>query len=333
MAPALSVLIVNWKSKDYVRLCLNSIQRECAELNPQIVVVDGGSFDGCGEMLAQEFPGVEFIQGPGNIGFGRSNNLGFEKITGDAVLLLNPDTELKAGAVQRLLAELRHHPDAGVIGPRLLNTDGSLQTSCVQALPTPWNQALDSDSLRHRLPNSRLWGVGKAFRSSAPSVVEAVSGACMLLRSEVFRRLGGFSQQFFMYAEDMDLCARIRKAGLHVIHVPGAVVVHHGGGSSRTQASHFGTVMMRLAVETYMRLNHGPIAALSYRALQAASALVRLVIVLPGCVLCREPERTAARVTLKKWWYVLRWAVGISTLSVPALHAGAVNSVGNGTAK
>src|SRR5688572_28797322 len=101
----LSILIVNWNSKDYLRKCLQSIRTTCAELSPQIIVVDG-SFDGCGQMLAAEFPEVEFVQIAENLGFGRSNNLGFERVTGDNLLLLNPDTELKAGAVQALLCKI-----------------------------------------------------------------------------------------------------------------------------------------------------------------------------------------------------------------------------------
>ena len=103
----LSILIVNWNSKDYMRECLHSISGTCGHLSPQVVVVDGGSFDGCAEMLAAEFPEVEFVQSPENIGFGRSNNLGFERVTGEALLLLNPDTELQPGAVDALLTALR----------------------------------------------------------------------------------------------------------------------------------------------------------------------------------------------------------------------------------
>lgn len=315
----LSILIVNWKSKDYVRLCLKSIYRECAEIKPQIVVVDGGSFDGCDTMLAKEFTEVVFVQSPENIGFGRSNNLGFEQVKGDYVLLLNPDTELKPGAVQSLLAELQRNPEAGILGPKLLNTDGTLQTSSVHAFPTPLNQALDSDFLRHWLPNSKLWGVAKAFASPGPTKVEAVSGACMLLRSEIYRRVGGFSPQFFMYAEDIDLCAKITNEGLSVIHVPTSEVVHHGGGSSRTQVSQFSTVMMRESVSIYMQLHHGTITIFAYRLLQAASAMVRIVILLPLCIPLRKLPQSDSRHSLKKWWHVLRWAIGNSPISVPQI--------------
>lgn len=316
---SLSILIVNWRSEAFVRQCLHSLRAHCADLAPQIIVVDGGSFDGCGAMIAAEFPGVDFVQSPQNVGFGRANNLGFGRVTGEALLLLNPDTEVPAGALPTLLAELERRPDAGILGPKLLNTDGSLQTSCVRALPTPLNRALDSDLFRRLLPDSRLWGVGEAFRATGPVEVEAVSGACMLLRSEVFRRVGGFSPEFFMYGEDMDLCAKVRRLGLRNVYVPTASVTHHGSGSSNTQVSQFATVMMRIAGDTYMRLNHGPLAAWRYRALQVVSALVRLGLALPAAGLLRGPRRAAARNAAHKWWCVLRWAVGASPIQPPAL--------------
>ncbi len=99
----LSVVIVNWRSKDFLRRCLKTLQTTCGEHQPQIVVVDGASFDGCAEMLAAEFPAVDFVQSSTNIGFGRCNNLGFSRVTGEALLLLNPDTELRENAVSTLL--------------------------------------------------------------------------------------------------------------------------------------------------------------------------------------------------------------------------------------
>lgn len=305
----LTILIVNWRSKDYLRRCLQTIRSTCGELASQIVVVDGGSFDGCGEMLVAEFPGVEFVQSPDNIGFGRCNNLGFARVRGGFLLLLNPDTELRSESVQRLVAEMELRPDAGIVAPRLFNTDGSLQVHCVRALPTPLNRALDSGFLRRLMPNSRLWGVGEAFRASKPVEVEAVSGACMLLRSEVYRQVGGFSPEFFMYGEDMDLCFKIRRLGLRNIHVPAAEVLHHGGGSTQTQASQFGVEKMREAWSIYMRLNHGSRTLFNYQFLQAISALVRVGLLVPVCLFAESSRRGAARLALKKWWHVLWWAL------------------------
>jgi GT2 family glycosyltransferase len=316
-AVRLSILIVNWRSKDYLRRCLESVHQTRGELAPQIVVVDGGSFDGCGEMLATDFREVKFVQSRENLGFGRSNNLGFSSVTGDTLLLLNPDTELRPGALNRLMAALEDCAEAGIVGPRLLNTDGSLQATCVRALPTPLNQALDSEFLQRMFPKSRLWGTHEAFHSARPVAVEAVSGACMLMRSGVFRHVGGFSPEFFMFGEDMDLCAKVRRLGLKIYHVPEADVLHHGGGSTSVQASQFNIIMMRTAGETYMRRNHGAATAVWYRLLQGFSALVRIGITLPASFVAGSQRRPAARRSAAKWWHVLRWALGFTAVLPP----------------
>ena len=313
----LSILIVNWKSRDYLRRCLASVRSTCAELAPQIVVVDGGSFDGCGEMLALEFPQVEFVQSADNIGFGRSNNLGFEKVTGETVLLLNPDTELQEGAVSALLAEMEYLPAAGILGPRLLNTDGSLQTSCVQALPTPLNQALDSEFLRRLFPQSSLWGIRDAFSSACPVEVEAVSGACMLLRSHTFRAIGGFSPDYFMYGEDLDLCARVQRLGLKIYHIPHAQVGHHSGGSSVGAFSETSAVMMRESVGIFIRKHQGSVAGFAYRLFMAASSLTRMLLLAVPCALSRAASSKARYcLSLRKWTAILRWSAGGERLPV-----------------
>lgn len=306
----LSIVIVNWRSKDHLRGCLRSVQATAADLAPQVIVVDGASFDGCGEMLASEFPEVIFIQSQENIGFGRCNNLGFSKVASGAVLFLNPDTELKSACLQTMLAELERRPDAGILCPRILNPDGSLQTTCVRALPTPLNRAIDSTFFRRLLPNSRLWGIGRAFRAVEPIEVEAVSGAFMLMRSEVFARLNGFCPDYFMYGEDMDLCARVEKLGLQIVFVPGAEIIHYGGVSSSQQDSEFPTENMRLGWELYMLRHHGRRVAVWYRFLQFLSAVVRISLLLPACFLGSRATRSEARASMQKWACVLSWACG-----------------------
>ncbi|NCF84215.1 MAG: glycosyltransferase [Verrucomicrobiaceae bacterium] len=306
----LSIIIVNWRSKDYLRECLRTVEGTCADLAPEIVVVDGASFDGCGEMLATEFPEVLFIQSEENIGFGQCNNLGVSHATGDTVMLLNPDTELKPGSVQDLAAALKGAPEVGLVGPRLLNSDHSLQTSCVLAFPTPLNQALGSNFLRFLFPRSKLWGGGEVFESTDPVVVEAVSGACMVLATDLYRRLGGFSPDYFMYCEDLDLCAQVSREGAKVLHVPSSEIIHHGSGSSSEQVSHFSTVLMRSANFIYMRRNHGVITSWVYRLLQFASAIMRLSLAVPFSFLPLSRVKNASRRTARKWWYVLQWSLG-----------------------
>jgi len=306
----LSILIVNWNSRELLRKCLHSIRNTCDELTPQVVVVDGGSYDGCGEMLAAEFPAAEFVQSEKNIGFGQSNNLGAARVTGEAVLLLNPDTELRNGAVQRLLAEIERLPRAGIVAPRLLNSDFTLQTS-VHALPRPVRQALDSEFLRRLLSSGSWWAPPTTFSPAGPVAVEAVAGTCMLLRAKTFRDIGGFSPEYFMYAEDMDLCLKIRRAGLEVYHVPQAEVIHHSGVSSAAQGTKFSAVMIREALQTYMRMNHGSLAAAVYRLFSGASAYLRLALLLPRVLISRGAHRRALWASIRKWLAVLSWSVGL----------------------
>jgi N-acetylglucosaminyl-diphospho-decaprenol L-rhamnosyltransferase len=304
----LSILIVNWNSKDLLRDCLASIRSTCRELAPQVVVVDGGSFDGCAELIAKEFPEVDFVQSNDNVGFGRSNNLGFSRVKGETLLLLNPDTVLCDGAVRSLLEAMESHPDAGIVGAHLLNSDGSLQLFGVHPLPTPWNCMTDSDKVR-----SRWWAHHGPPDEGRPVTVEAVSGACMLMKAAVFRALGGFDSRYFMYAEDMDLCLKVTRTGSKVYYAPDARVIHHGGGCSKNEFSKFSTIMIREALWVYMRINHGAPTALLYRWLMAVSAVFRLLLLAAMVLISGEQKRQVRVVSLKKWWSVLRWCVGLES--------------------
>jgi GT2 family glycosyltransferase len=306
---AVSIVIVNWNSKDLLRQCLLSVLEYAMDLRPQVIVVDGGSFDGCAQMLAAEFPTVEFVQSQENIGFGRANNLGFSKVTGDALLLLNPDADLTHGALQAMLRELEKRIDAGIVGPRLLNTDGSLQTS-VQPLPKPVRQAFDSEFLRRVLWPFRLWGPPTDFVPRGTIEVEATSGACMLMWSKTFREVGGFNPQYFMYAEDMDLCLKLARKGLRIYHVPDAKVTHHGGGSSSTQGGAFSSVMVRDALHKYLEINHGPLHAAAYRISIGSAAVLKMPIYAIVTVLGTGKKRLAAKASVKNWWSAFSWSLG-----------------------
>src|SRR5579862_9544021 len=133
---ALSIIIVNWKSCDFLRKCIQSIDSNKGSLMLEVVVVDNASYDGSKEMLAGEFPSVVFVQNDKNQGFAHANNLGYQHSRGRNLLFMNPDTEVIGDALARLVTVVETTPDAGVIGARLLNDDSTLQTSCVQAFPS-----------------------------------------------------------------------------------------------------------------------------------------------------------------------------------------------------
>jgi N-acetylglucosaminyl-diphospho-decaprenol L-rhamnosyltransferase len=307
----LSVVIVNWKSADYVRQCLQSLWRVPPRCSFEVIVIDNASFDSCGPMLAREFPSVIFLQNTHNSGFARANNLAAAKARGRALLFLNPDTEVHPGALDHLLSVLDSHPDAGVVGARLLNTDGSLQRTSIQAFPTLLNQFLDSNFLRRRLPQLPLWRAAALEESEGVHAgVEAVSGACLLTTRQVFDRIGGFNESYFMYSEDTDYCFMSRNLGFENYFAPEAVVVHHGGKSSGGAYSKFSAVMQSESIWRFFRERRKSGYALIYRLallLKSVLRLTALTLIMPLAWLTFR----AGRVThgLCKWRDILRWTL------------------------
>ena len=311
--PEVSILVVNWNSAGHVRKCLQSVFQQTRALRLEIVVVDSGSYDGCGEMLSREFPAVKFIQSRENVGFARANNLGAGAARAARLLLLNPDTELKEDSIGLMVRRLETLPGAGALGCRLVNGDGSLQTSCVQAFPTVWNQLLDCEFLRRRFPGWSLWGTAP-LHGTQPARAEVVSGACILVKREVFEQIGGFSECYFMYGEDLDLCFKIKQAGHGVYHTPETAIIHYGGGSTRQSASDFASVMTRESVYRFLRRHRGPASAMGYRLAMAGASVARMVLLLPMLLVARQSRRC----TWEKWLAILRWSLGFKRMTAHA---------------
>lgn len=315
----LSIIIVNWNSTQYLRQCLLSLAQNTANVSYEIIVVDSGSFDGCDSMLRAEFAGVRFIQSETNVGFARANNLGFKVSRGEHLLFLNPDTELCSPAVDTLLAHSKALLNPGAVGCRLLNGDDSLQSTCVAPFPTILNQVLNVDFLRQRFPSWSLWGCASLFQTGdQSSQVEVVSGACLMVRRSAFERVGMFSDDYFMYAEDLDLCYKLARAGYTNHYVPQATVRHYGGASSAKAPSEFSVVMMRDSIWRFLRLSRGSLYGFGYRASTLAASIFRLVALAALWALdrvwCRPPERPYA---FKKWLAILAWSLGLKTAVRP----------------
>lgn len=308
----LSIVIVNWNSREFLRNCLTSIRNGASDVAHEIIVVDNASFDGSAQMIALEFPHARFIQSEKNLGFSRGNNLGFSCSSGRKLLFLNPDTEVVGAALETLIAFADNHPDVGIVGAKLLNSDLTLQMESIRAFPSLANQILESHYLKCRFPRLSIWGMRPLFDNSAkPARVDVVSGACLLIKREVFERVGGFSTQYFMYSEDVDLCHKVKAAGWATFYVGGAEVVHHGGRSSAlSPVSEFAAVLIRESRFQFLRLARGRVYAIAYRVITAMSAVCRLALL---CVLFpffRMLRKTAPVKTISKWIKILRWSIG-----------------------
>jgi GT2 family glycosyltransferase len=309
----LSIIIINWNSPDFVRKCLASIFTNTEGFSFEVIVVDNGSFDGCGKMIERDFPQVKFVQSEENIGFARSNNLAFHHSTGDYLLFLNPDTEVVGPAIRILFEQVRSLPRAGAVGCKLLNSDRSLQTSCIQSFPTIINQILDSESLRQAFPKSALWGMAPLYSGvDRPLEAEAISGACIMMKREVFEAAGHFSTDYFMYAEDIDLCYKTKRKDYINYFVSNANIIHHGDGSVRKAKTNFATVMAVESLWRFFKKHRGSWYAFAYRQAILVAALGRLAVLGGTRLLPRKRSgRAEPRGSVVKWWAILRWAAGL----------------------
>lgn len=229
------IVIVNFNGGAHVERCLRSIATHGPAA--RVVVVDNASTDGSAEACAGH-ASVRLIRNATNVGFGAAANQGMAACPqAEPVLLLNPDCEITAGALEHLHAELATHPTCGIAAPRVLDKDGTIQGN-VRGDPTMLTGLFGRTSLLTRLlPQTSAarrnvqTGDGRETESRS---VDWVSGACMLLRRTAFDEVGGFDERYFLYWEDADLCRRVRGRGHSVRFVPSAVVVHVGGQSSAT---------------------------------------------------------------------------------------------------
>jgi len=300
----LSIVIVNWNSAEYARECIGSIYEHTRGLHFEVIVVDNASPKGDVDRIKDEFPGITLIKSSENLGFARANNLAAAKASGEFVLFLNPDTKLIQPALEVMVAALRSRPGAGVLGCKLLNDDLSVQTTCIQAFPTILNQALDADALRRRWPASPLWGTAPlALGMLEPVPVEVVSGACMLIRRDVFVQVGMFSEDYFMYAEDVELCRTTHRAGFRNYFIGSTGLIHYGGGSSTPNSA---TTMKWRSILHYCEKHRGKAYALLFRLTMVVVAMCRLLILSVSAAL-KVPIRktTLGCSAVDKWRAIL----------------------------
>lgn len=273
----LSIIIVNWNVRDLLRDCLQSLRREMRLPRDryETIVVDNASADGSVEMLRSEFPDVQLIVSDANLGFAGGCEAGYAIARGRRILLLNPDTVVLDQAIDRMMAEMDARPDAGVIGSRLLNSDGSFQRAAGGAFPSLANVAWNYLFLDRLLPFRRA--PSPVFmRDDDPGVIDIdwVSGAAMLIRREVIgERI--FDPHYFMFGEDMDLCDRVRRAGWRVLYSGRQSIVHHHGRSFSAQSSLEVLANVYKGPRRFFQLRHPPAAVLVYDVVVLTGYLIR----------------------------------------------------------
>lgn len=302
----LSIIIVNWHSAVYLAKCLQTVFAHADDLRLEVIVVDNASYDGAETLIQRSYPSVRFVQSAENLGFSRANNLGARYAAGPILLFLNPDTEVAEHALQRMVCCMREHQEIAILGCRLLNSDGSLQTSCVQSFPTILSQLLESEFLRRLMPRLSLWGMRALYSKQSLVIgVDVVCGACLMIRRDIFHAIGQFSADYFMYSDEVDLCYSAVAAGHKAAYLADAEVVHHGGKSSSQERSGFSSILQRESLARFLAKSRGARYAAAYRILIGLSGLARMALVLP-----LAPFRRSYRGSLLKWMQLLRWSIG-----------------------
>lgn len=237
-AATVAVCIVTLDCREVVEACLESVARLEPPLVGEVIVVDNGSRDGTAELVRRRFPQVRVVENAANLGFTRATNQAIRLGGGEQILWLNPDTVLQPNSLAHLQAHLSAHPEAGVVGPRVLNEDGSFQPQCRRGLPTPWAALCYLLGLhRWRSGDARFNGylLGH-LPADQPMQVAAVSGCCLLARRRVWDAIGPLDEAIFGFGEDVEWCVRARNAGWQVWYVPKSVITHlkgRGGAQSR----------------------------------------------------------------------------------------------------
>lgn len=228
-----SVIVVNWNTRDLLLQCLDSVRRVSADVRVETIVIDNASDDGSAESVSRLFPEVTLVRNGENLGFSAANNQGLARAGGRYALLLNSDAVLKPGTLEQVLSLADVTPEAGIVGCRVLNPDGSLQVSCMR-FPDFRGLLASALFLPRILPNATVPGYEDLtwWDHADEREAEVIKGCFILARSAAIREIGMLDENFWLYGEETDWCYRIKQAGWGVRFTPRAEIIHHGGAST-----------------------------------------------------------------------------------------------------
>ena len=231
----LSIIIVNYNVKQFLLNLIESIYKTAKSISFEIIVVDNASEDGSIETLQNNYPDVHLIANKINVGFGAANNQAMQIAKGELLLLINPDTIVNEDTFTKMISFFKNNKEVGIAGCKVLNSDGTLQLACRRSFPGPWTSFTKVIGLSQLFPKSNLFARYNLtyLDENKTYEVDSVSGAFMMIRKEVYEKIGGFDQQFFMYGEDLDFCYRAQKAGCKVYYVHSTEIIHYKGESTK----------------------------------------------------------------------------------------------------
>jgi GT2 family glycosyltransferase len=277
----LSICIVSWNTSDLLKKCLSSVYKFPPKCAFEVFVADNNSSDGTPDMVASNFPQVLLIKNKENLGFAKANNQIIEKTRGQYLLLLNPDTEVFEGSIDVLIEFMDKNIDAGVVAPKLINSDGTLQRSCM-GFPTLGAMAMRQLFLEALVPFNPYTKkyLMSDFKHDKPAEVDQPMGACLLVRKGIIDKLGAFDPKYYMFFDEVDLCFRIKKAGWKIIFDPASSVMHHGGTAVKKWSPLRLSRVWTASRNYFFKKHYGDIALLALYLIDIAKALIVLLLLL-----------------------------------------------------
>ena len=272
----ISVIIVNYNNKESVLQCLRSLYADLGDMAAEVWVVDNASSDDSVEGIQKNFPQVNIIENGRNVGFGVANNQAMRQARWKFFLLLNNDAFLRQGAIAAMVKYMSEHPKVGVVGPRLVYSDGRMQRSCWR-FPSPLRAWLEALGISAAFPNHPILGDYYRWPHDKERLVDFVIGACMLVRRKAYEEVGGFDENIFMFSEETDWQRRIGDKGWQIAFVPSAEAVHLGGATMPYETPKRMELSLR-SLDYYMMKHHGVAGLISARFAMAVGSSIRIIV-------------------------------------------------------
>ena len=295
-----SVIIVNLNGLGFLIECLPSVMS--AAVSKELIVVDNGSTDGSVEFVRTRYPEAKLIINTENFRFAKPNNDAIKIASGRYYFLLNNDTVVGKGTVERLVRYMDEHPDVGVVGPQLRNPDGTIQRSCLGFI-TPWSHFCDMTGLDALFPHSKIFGAQpmQYFDHRSERCIDHLMAAAILVRRQAVSEVGMFDEAMTIYLNDMDWSLRFHQAGWKSVFLPDVTVMHFGGGTTRTMTVDYALIReMQENRSHYYRKHYGTTGFLLFRVLQIAGFSIRL-----GAWWCISMLANKTQATLNRRFFVL----------------------------
>jgi len=278
----ISFIVVNWNTKDYLSKCLKSIYDNIGNINAEIILVDNGSTDGSDKLAIEQFQSIKLINNKNNLGFAKATNIGIVESKGRYICIINSDVVVLEGCIRRLLKYMENNRNIGIIGPKVLNPDMTLQFTCKE-FPNLWNTFCRAVALDKLFPKSKVFGsfFMTYFNYNYIKKVDVLTGCFWMVRKRSIVDVGLLDERFFIYAEDKDWCKRFKDKNWDVIYFPEAKIIHFGGSSSSKAPERFYIEMYKANIK-YWQKHYSCISNIFYKLITYCHHLARIIIIILG---------------------------------------------------